>query len=134
MRVAVLRLLRSLPAVAVLVATGPALAASQRTFVASNGSEANACSLVAPCRSFTRALTQTSPKGEIVVLDSAGYGPVTSNAVKVDGVFAETDISKSMFDEGISFATFNKGVQKVYGDNSGWPQWSGVAPFPVGTF
>lgn len=360
MRVAVLRLLRPLPAVVVLAAAAPSFAA-QRTFVASNGIDGNACSVVAPCRTFTRALTQTSPKGEIVVLDSAAYGPVTiaqsvsivaptgiyagisvfsangvtiaaggadkvvlrgltingqggsigidfvqgaqvrvencvvsnmasngiqhtaaggeliildtivrdnggtgilmstdgnllldgvrvehnagdgvsalaatgtasasirnsvmsyngqggfaairpgpgartsaaiessmmtgnsgdgvfvgsiyggdadvsltrntisgnhlsgvsvfdgngsagyvkawlagnlfshnvNNAVKVDGAFAESDVSKSMFDEGISFATFNKGVQKVYGDNSGWPQWSGVAPFSVGTF
>jgi len=76
MRVAVLRLLRPLPAVVLLAAAAPS-SAVQRTFVASNGVDANACSLAAPCRSFTRALTQTSPKGEIVVLDSAAYGAVT---------------------------------------------------------
>jgi hypothetical protein len=48
-----------------------------RTFVASTGNDAHACNLVQPCRSFTRALTQTEAGGEIVVLDSAGYGPVT---------------------------------------------------------
>ncbi len=48
-----------------------------RTFVASNGSDANPCSLPSPCRGFARALTQTTANGEIIVLDSAGYGTVT---------------------------------------------------------
>jgi hypothetical protein len=51
--------------------------AAQRTFVASNGSDVNICSLTLPCRGFTRALTQTDVGGEIIVLDSAGYGSVT---------------------------------------------------------
>lgn len=50
--------------------------AAQRTFVASTGNDANACSLTAPCRSFAAALTHTDPSGEVIVLDSAGYGPV----------------------------------------------------------
>ena len=54
-----------------------ALAVAQRTFVASTGSDASACSLAAPCRSFGAAIVQTSPGGEVIVLDSAGYGPVT---------------------------------------------------------
>ena len=58
------------------VATGAA-AVAQRTFVASNGSDANVCTIAAPCRSFGAAITQTSPGGEVIVLDSAGYGPVT---------------------------------------------------------
>src|SRR5262249_213426 len=37
------------------------------------------CSLAAPCRSFAGAITQTNAGGEIVVLDSAGYGSVTIN-------------------------------------------------------
>ena len=56
--------------------TGPATTA-QRTFVASNGVDTKLCSLTAPCRDFTRAITQTSASGEVVVLDSAGYGAVT---------------------------------------------------------
>jgi hypothetical protein len=50
--------------------------AAQRTFVASNGSDANPCSLVLPCRGFATAITHTDPNGEIIVLDSAGYGAV----------------------------------------------------------
>jgi Right handed beta helix region len=52
-------------------------AAISRTFVASFGSDSNPCSLALPCRGFTVALAATDPGGEIVVLDSAGYGQVT---------------------------------------------------------
>jgi hypothetical protein len=62
--------------VATLASSG-AYALSNRTFVSGNGSDANPCSLSAPCRSFAGALTQTSPGGEIAVLDTAGYGAVT---------------------------------------------------------
>ena len=51
--------------------------AAPRTFVASTGSDTNPCSISQPCRSFGIALTKTAPYGEIIVLDSAGYGPVT---------------------------------------------------------
>src|SRR5215470_17567611 len=63
-------------ALAAALAATPSLAI-QRTFVASTGNDANACTLAAPCRSFTAALFKTSAFGEIIVLDSAGYGPVT---------------------------------------------------------
>jgi hypothetical protein len=77
------------------VATGAA-ATAQRTFVASNGSDANPCSLAAPCRSFGAAIVQTSSGGEVIVLDSAGYGPVTiSQAVSIiapAGVYAGVSV------------------------------------------
>ena len=63
-------------ALAVLVAS-TAAAAGPRTFVASFGSDANPCTFPQPCRSFAAAAVQTTDAGEIVVLDSAGYGPVT---------------------------------------------------------
>jgi len=56
---------------------GDALAAVQRTFVASTGNDLNPCSLAAPCRAFGAAIAQTSANGEVIVLDSAGYGPAT---------------------------------------------------------
>jgi hypothetical protein len=60
-----------------LFAATVAATTAQRTFVASTGNDANPCSITAPCRGFTRAITQTSASGEVVVLDSAGYGFVT---------------------------------------------------------
>src|SRR5258708_16913984 len=64
-------------AIAAIVACSDASALAQRTFVASYGNDANACSLALPCRSFGAAITQTSPNGEIIVIDTAGYGSVT---------------------------------------------------------
>jgi len=49
---------------------------AQRTFVASNGNDLSPCSLALPCRSFGAAIVKTTSGGEVVVLDSAGYGPV----------------------------------------------------------
>jgi hypothetical protein len=66
-------------ALALAVTARPALAV-QRTFVSAAGSDASAsCGLAAPCRTFARAITLTDPSGEIVVLDSGGYGAVTVN-------------------------------------------------------
>src|SRR5215472_4077707 len=62
---------------ALLTVAGQAHAQANRTFVSGSGSDANPCSLGAPCRSFAGALAQTNAGGEIVVLDSAGYGSVT---------------------------------------------------------
>ena len=68
----------------------------QRTFVASGGNDANPCSLTAPCRSFLAAINKTSIGGEVIVLDSAGYGPVVINkAVSIiapPGVYAGVSV------------------------------------------
>jgi hypothetical protein len=62
----------------VLVGHGaPARATAVRTFVSGHGTDSGTCGVGAPCRTFAFALTQTSAGGEIVVLDSAGYGVVT---------------------------------------------------------
>jgi hypothetical protein len=49
----------------------------QRTFVSASGVDTQPCSLSAPCRTFGAAIAKTTAKGEVIVLDSAGYGPVT---------------------------------------------------------
>src|SRR5215467_9235185 len=64
----------------------------QRTFVSGLGSNSNPCSRTAPCRTFTQAISQTVPGGEVVVLDSAGYSAFTiTQAVSIiapPGVYA----------------------------------------------
>jgi hypothetical protein len=61
-------------AAAVSTASGSA----QRTFVsAGSGNDANPCTRTAPCRNFAAAIAQTAAGGEVVALDSGGYGPVT---------------------------------------------------------
>ena len=90
----------ALIAVALILAFAPRAAeaaTAQRAFVASNGNDANICSIVAPCRSFGTAITHTSTGGEVIVLDSAGYGPVTiGKAVSIiapDGVYAGISVA-----------------------------------------
>ena len=45
-----------------------------RTFVASTGNDANPCSRTAPCRTLQAAFNAASSGGEVVALDSAGFG------------------------------------------------------------
>ena len=64
--------------------------APQRTFVsAQRGDDANTannCSVTLPCRSFNTAIGVVRAGGEVVALDSGGYGPFTaSKAVTVTG-------------------------------------------------
>lgn len=50
-----------------------------RTYIASYGLDTNDGRLATPCRSIGAALAQTDLGGEIIVLDSAGYGTVSIN-------------------------------------------------------
>jgi hypothetical protein len=82
------------------VAAAASAALPQRTFVASNGLDTNTCSLAAPCRSFATAISKTNPTGEVIVLDSAGYGPVTiTQSVAIiapQGVYAGISVPAAM--------------------------------------
>jgi hypothetical protein len=60
-----------------MLAATDATAAGQRSFVSGFGADVGGCSPSAPCRSFGYAITQTTSGGEVIVLDSAGYGSVT---------------------------------------------------------
>jgi hypothetical protein len=91
---------------ALAVAAGLAGAATQRTFVASNGVDTAACSLPAPCRTFTAAIANTLPGGEVIVLDSAGYGAATiTQSVSIiapAGIYAGISVFTG---DGITIAT-----------------------------
>src|SRR5215510_9231375 len=93
------------------LASTDAYALSNRTFVSGTGNDANPCSLAAPCRSFAGAIAQTSPGGEIAVLDTAGYGAVTiTQAVSIvneEGVEAGISVTSG---DGI---TINAGPSDV---------------------
>ena len=49
----------------------------QRTWVSSYGNDANDCSLGTPCRTLSTAIATTVNGGEVAIVDSAAYGPVT---------------------------------------------------------
>lgn len=61
----------------VLLFASNAAAQNNRSFVATTGNDANNCSASAFCRTFGRALAVTNAGGEIIVVDSGGYGPAT---------------------------------------------------------
>ncbi len=82
---------------------------AQRTFVSTSGSDANTasnCSSTAPCRGFTAALTVTDSGGEIIVLSSGGYGPVTIDKsvsiVAPEGIYAGISVFSG---NGVTIAT-----------------------------
>lgn len=68
---------RSLALIVGLFVASDAIAVAQRTFVASYGNDADTCTLFQPCRGFAAAVAAVAPGGEVIVLDSAGYGPVS---------------------------------------------------------
>src|SRR3982751_1463257 len=81
-----------LPGIALsLVFVIAASAQSSRTFVsAGSGSDSNPCTRPLPCRSFTAAIAVTSSGGEVVAIDSGGYGPFAVN--KALSVIAPTGV------------------------------------------
>jgi hypothetical protein len=88
-----LNLSTSVTAAACLLAASFSAYAAQRTFVSTSGADASpTCSLTAPCRSFGQAMFVTDSGGEIVTLDSGGYGSVAINRsvsiVAPPGVYA----------------------------------------------
>ena len=70
--------------------------AAQRQFVASYGDDTNPCTLVQPCRTLNTAIAVVDVNGEVVVLDSAGYGTatITKNVsiVAPPGIYAGTTV------------------------------------------
>jgi hypothetical protein len=62
------------------LATVPARALSDRTYVSGKGADTGACTTPATaCRTFAYAIGQTATSGTIIVIDPANYGPVTIN-------------------------------------------------------
>lgn len=71
--------------------TSIANAQATRTWVSGVGDDANPCSRTAPCKTFAGAISKTAAKGEISVLDPAGFGALTitkSITVNGDGTLA----------------------------------------------
>ncbi|MBI3150402.1 MAG: right-handed parallel beta-helix repeat-containing protein [Betaproteobacteria bacterium] len=101
----------SLAVAALLLSLSAAFSAyaAQRTFVSISGNDANTasnCSNTAPCRGFTAALTVTDTGGEIIVLTSGGYGPVTINKsvsiIAPEGIYAGISVFSG---NGVTIAT-----------------------------
>jgi hypothetical protein len=90
--------------------TAPGQATTFRTFVSAHGSDANACTLLAPCKTFAAALAQTTAGGIIDVLDPAGYGAVTiTKSITING----RDWASILVTSGATAITINAGASDV---------------------
>ena len=102
--------IRTAALVAALAVLPPApAAAAQRAYVASNGSDANtasSCGLSTPCRGFQAAMSVVDAGGEILALDTAGYGAVvvdkSVSIVGNSGFYAGISVSSGA---GVTIAT-----------------------------
>jgi hypothetical protein len=72
---------------AMLVLALPAQAAGlTRTFVSAAGSDANPCTITAPCATFAHAYSVTAASGIVAALDPGKYGPLTiTGAITING-------------------------------------------------
>ena len=69
-----------------LCITSIAAAQNGRSAISVNGSDSNPCTTVSPCRSFGVALSHTNAGGEVIAVDSGGYGSfIISQSVIVVG-------------------------------------------------
>src|SRR5262249_14207100 len=76
----------AVPLHALTINAGPAQAQPTRVFVAAQGSDSSPCTFALPCRSFQHAHDVVAARGEINVLDPAGYGAVIiSKAISIQG-------------------------------------------------
>ena len=92
-----------------LLCSVSAEASASRTFVATTGNDANTatnCGATTPCRSFFAALSVTNAGGELVVLNSGGYGPA-SIAQPVVMTAIGVDASISVITTGATGLTIN---------------------------
>jgi hypothetical protein len=94
-------------AFAAMLSAAPAQALNVRSFVSGHGLDSNACTLVAPCRTFAVAFANTSAGGEIDVLDTAGYGPLTIN--KAISIVNDGSIGSVLVPSGGAAITINAG-------------------------
>jgi hypothetical protein len=62
---------------AALLPAAPAQALRARVYVSKTGTDAGGCSFTAPCQTLNFALSGVEPGGEITILDSGGYNPIT---------------------------------------------------------
>src|SRR5262249_3260576 len=106
------------------VAAGAAGSGAMRTYVSGQGSDSNPCTAASPCATFTAALAMTLAGGEIFVLNSADYGPVTINKTvtitsegAAAGILATTGVA-IMISAGASDVVNLRGLT-IDGANSG---------------
>jgi len=96
-------------AVLALAFTVAAQGSANRTFVSTGGVDGNTaanCSSGSPCRSFAAALSVTNSGGELVVVNSGGYGPATiSQPVVITAIGIDASITALTGENGLTIDT-----------------------------
>jgi len=102
----------ALLALATALAALTADAAGTRTHVSNAGSDANtafSCDFAHPCRTFAAALAQTTPGGEILAVDSGGFGKLVIDRsvaiIAAPGAFAGIGVGAGGNATGVEIAT-----------------------------
>jgi Right handed beta helix region len=91
-----LRLFIFIGVAVILAAICTTAEAQSRVFVSGLGDDLNPCTRTAPCRNFQRGHDVVAAGGEVVALDSAGYGAVTiTKSVTLDGAGQHAGIAAS---------------------------------------
>ncbi len=86
----------------VFIATSSAQA-QLRTFVSGTGNDANSCTRTAPCRSFQRAHDVVATGGEVVAIDSSGYGPLTiTKSITITGEGVRAAVTSAGAGDGVT--------------------------------
>ena len=79
-------------AASLAIAVDALAAPPQRTFVASTGNDSDPCTITQPCRGFAAAIAAVQVGGEVIALDSAGYGAFSIgksvSVIAAPGVYA----------------------------------------------
>src|SRR5579871_475853 len=105
---------------------------NNRSFVATTGNDANNCTFSAYCRTFGRALAVTNSGGEIVVVNSGGYGPATINQpVVISAVGIDAAITATSGD-GITINTTGNVTLNGLNLNGGGTGTDGISVTQVG--
>jgi len=61
---------------ALLISSSSVYAQFAQTYVsAETGNDSHSCEFSHPCRTITRAISQTNPRGDVIILDSGPYDP-----------------------------------------------------------
>ena len=95
-----------LASVSIFLISLPVSAALNRSAVSVNGKDTFPCTVDKPCRTFTAAMAQTNPGGEVVALDSGDYDPFTiTKSITVEsapGVYVGITSSAASAGKGIN--------------------------------
>lgn len=110
---ALARTLTTLASLMMMLAASGASAALFRSYLSLNGSDANACTLPAPCRLLPAALAAVNDGGEIWMLDSANFNIATVNITKSVTILAVPGALGSVVGNGFDAISINAAGAKV---------------------